>query len=426
MKFDPSIECARTLDNADTLAPFRRHFQLPKDKHGRPINYMCSQSLGLMPRKVHKFMNREMDRWANRAVEGHFDENNSWYDYHERFSSPLAQLLGAQPAEIVVMNSLTVNLHLMLVSFFQPNPKRYKIMIEANTFPSDRYAVMSHLLYHGLDPKDTLIEFTSEPGSLILKMDEYERILAAEGERIALILLPGIQYLSGQLLDIRRITALAHEYGCRVGFDLAHSIGNVPHNLHRWGPDFAVWCSYKYLNGGPNAVAGCFVHDRWSQDESLTRFAGWWGHDKQRRMLMESEFRQLPGAEGWQISGPPIFSLAPLEASLAIFDQARLSRLRQKSEMLTAYLQYLLENKLAAHIKILTPNRKAERGCQLSVKLKVSSKKATEVGQNLRHAGVVADWRQPDILRLAPSPLYNRFYEVFQTVRALERVLQSK
>ncbi|MGE4658211.1 MAG: kynureninase, partial [Gammaproteobacteria bacterium] len=360
MKFDPGIECARTLDDADTLAPFRRYFQLPKNSHGQPTSYLCGHSLGPMPRSVRKLMNREMDRWAHRAAEGHFDGNNAWYDYHERFSPPLARLVGAQPSETVAMNSLTVNLHLMLVSFFQPNPKRYKVMVEAGTFPSDRYAVMSHLLYHGLDPKDTLIEFAPEPGSLTLKMDEYERILETEGERIALVLLPGVHYLSGQLLDVQRITALAHKYGCRIGFDLAHSIGNVPLNLHRWGPDFAVWCSYKYLNGGPGAVGGCFIHDRWAQDESLPRLAGWWGHDKQRRMLMEPEFCQLRGAEGWQLSNPPIFSLAPLEASLAIFEQARLPRLRKKSEILTSYLRYLLETKLARHIKILTPSRKAE------------------------------------------------------------------
>lgn len=422
MGFDASIECARALDAADELAPFRRYFHLPKDADGSRLIYLCGHSLGLMPRRAAGLMEREIKRWSRRAVDGHMDADG-WLEYHERFSPPLARLLGARPSEVVAMNSLTVNLHLMLVSFFQPTKQRHKILIERHAFPSDRYAVLSHLRLHGLDPEHALIELEPRPGQWTLDVDRLEEILAEKGERIALIMLPGVQYLSGQVLDIARITALGREVGAHVGFDMAHSVGNVPSSLHRWAPDFAVWCSYKYLNAGPGAVAGCFVHERWARDETLPRLAGWWGHDPARRFLMEREFSPSPGAEGWQISNPPVFAMAPLQASLEVFREAGFGRLRKKSIALTGYLRYLLETNLADRVTVLTPSRQRERGCQLSVKLALGADRAGQVARALRRAGIVADWRPPDVLRLAPAPLYNRFREVFDAVTSLERAL---
>jgi kynureninase len=438
--FDHGSAPASALDAADELAPFRARFALPKDGR-RTLTYLCGHSLGLMPRAAPRAVDAELARWAARGVEGHYADatlrgrgaraggreaaGTGWLDYHERFSAPLAALVGARRDEVVAMNTLTVNLHLMLVSFFRPTKRRYKILIERDAFPSDRYAVQSQLRFHGLDPRDALLELGSRRGSWELDRERLDALLAAEGERIALVLLPGVQYLSGERLDVGALTAAARRYGCTVGFDLAHAIGNVPLALHRDGPDFAVWCSYKYLNAGPGAVGGCFVHRRAAGDASLPRFEGWWGHDVRRRFLMEPEFAPLRGAAGWQLSNPPILSLAPLAASLELFAEAGLARLRRKSVALTGYLLALLERELGGRVRILTPSSPERRGCQVALQLDPAPPRTARFAALLRAAGVVADWRPPSVLRLAPVPLYNRFRDVHAAVRALKRALDA-
>jgi kynureninase len=429
--FDPRSNAARELDANDELAAFRAEFALPREpKRRSPLTYLCGHSLGLMPRGVPRLVAAELTRWAERGVDGHFPERDDdghggWFGYHERFAAPLAALTGAKRAEVVAMNTLTVNLHLMLVSFFRPTRERYKILIERDAFPSDRYAVESQLELHGLDPADALLELAPVPGTWQLDRAAFDTMLEAEGERIALVLLPGVQYLSGERLDIEGLTAAAHRHGCRIGFDLAHAVGNVPLALHADGPDFAVWCSYKYLNAGPGAVGGCFVHERWATAAELPRLAGWWGHDSKRRFRMEREFAPMRGAPGWQLSNPPILSLAPLAASLELFMAAGLGRLRRKSERLTRYLEELLREELGERVEILTPAAPERRGCQLALRFNPAPRHATRLTAHLRAAGVVADWRPPNVLRLAPVPLYNRFRDVHAAVRALREALDA-
>jgi kynureninase len=333
--------------------------------------------------------------------------------------------VGAYRDEVVAMNTLTVNLHLMLATFFRPTQERYKILIERDAFSSDRYAVLSQLRWHGLDPRTALVELGFTPGGYELDRERYEALLAAEGERIALVLLPGVQYLSGERLDLQAYAAAARRHGCAVGFDLAHAIGNVPLAIHDAGADFAVWCSYKYLNAGPGAVGGCFVHRRHGQAGELPRLAGWWGHDRARRFLMEPQFAPLAGAEGWQVSNPPILSLAPLAASLALFEEAGLKRLRRKSLGLTRYLEWLLERELGGRARLLTPADPARRGCHLALQFGPPPRDAVSFAARLRAEGVVADWRRPNVLRLAPVPLYNRYRDVYLAVQAVRRTLDA-
>jgi kynureninase len=413
---------ARALDAADELRAFRARFALPKDGR-RTLTYLCGHSLGLMPRAARPAVEAELTRWAERGVEGHFGARG-WLDYHERFAAPLAALTGAKADELVAMNTLTVNLHLMLVSFFRPTKRRYRILIERDAFPSDRYAVQSQLRFHGLDPREALLELAPRRGSFELDRERLEKMLERDGERIALILLPGVQYLSGERLDIGSLTRLARRHGCAIGFDLAHAIGNVPLALHRDAPDFAVWCSYKYLNAGPGAVGGCFVHRR-AAAQQLPRFEGWWGHDVQRRFLMEPKFAPLRGADAWQLSNPPIFSLAPLAASLDLFAEAGFARLRRKSVALTGRLLDLLEEEIGDRARILTPRDAERRGAQVALRFDPPPRRAAQFAKRLRAAGVVADWRPPDVLRLAPVPLYNRFEDVHAAVRALKRTLDA-
>ena len=420
-EFSPDLDGARKLDAEDGLARLRRRFRVPKSGK-RAAVYLCGHSLGLMPRRARKALDTELDRWAERGVEGHIGASG-WLDYHERFSEPLAALVGGQPHEVVAMNTLTTNLHLMLVSFFEPSRDRYKIVIERGAFPSDRYAVQSQLEFHGLDPDSSLLELEPATGSRLLDPAGLERLLAAEGERVALVLLPGVQFLTGQALDLKAFADVARRFGCRIGFDLAHAIGNLPLAVHDSGADFAVWCSYKYLNGGPGAVAGCFVHERWADDRDRPRFAGWWGHDRQSRFQMPDRFAAMSGAAGWQLSNPPVLSLAALAASLEIFTAAGIGRLRRKSECLTAYLEYLLESRLDDRVEVLTPRRAADRGCQLSLRLRDPAADTASVPKRLRNAGVIVDWRRSNILRLAPVPLYNSYRDVYEAVRALERAL---
>lgn len=379
---------AQQLDAADPLAKFRAQFHIPKHA-GKDSIYFCGNSLGLQPVTTAAAITQELEDWKNLGVEGHFKGRHPWRDYHELLTAPLARVVGAKPIEVVAMNNLTVNLHLMMVSFYRPTKTRHKIVIEASAFPSDQYAVKSQILFHGFDPATSLVELKTG--------EDIEKVI---DDSVALILLGGVNYYTGELFDLERITQLGHKQGCIVGFDLAHAAGNALLKLHDWNVDFACWCSYKYLNAGPGAAAGCFVHERFANDAGLPRFAGWWGHDKQSRFKMGPDFCPIPGAEGWQLSNPSIFAMAPLRASLEIFDAAGIENLRRKSDQLTAYLAGLLQGRA----EIMTP---ASRGCQLSIRAK--SKKVFDA---LAAAGVICDWREPDCIRVAPVPLYNTFEDV--------------
>jgi len=420
--YDPSVECAARLDAADELAGFRERFHIPPHGDGEKI-YLCGNSLGLQPRDTGQLMEQELEDWRRLGVDGHFEAHRPWMPYHEQFAAPLARLVGADEEEVVCMNTLTVNLHLMMASFYRPTAERFRLIIEQPAFPSDRYAAESQVRYHGLDPANALIEIRPRRGRAWIGDEEVRGVLEKYGDSTALVLLPGVQYYSGQLFDIAGITSHARELGCTVGWDLAHAIGNVPLALHEWGPDFAVWCNYKYVNGGPGAVAGCFVHARHSDNTKLPRFAGWWGHDKASRFRMGPEFVPIPGAEGWQLSNPPIFSMTPLIASLALFDEAGMTRLRSKSLMLTDYLDYLLQVELADAIEILTPAEPARRGCQLSLALAAGKENGRAVFDAIVAAGVVADWREPDVIRIAPVPLYNSFGDIWKFVQILKSLL---
>ncbi|MDE2091848.1 MAG: kynureninase, partial [Gammaproteobacteria bacterium] len=348
-----------------------------------------------------------------------------WMPYHELFCERSARLVGAQPLEVVNMNTLTINLHLMLVSFYRPTAARHRILIERSAFPSDRYAVASQIRFHGFDPDTSLVELTPAGARRELDMRDVEAVIRAEGERLALVLLPGVQYASGQVFDMARITRAAHAVGAVAGFDLAHAAGNLPLQLHDWDVDFGVWCNYKYLNAGPGAVAGCFVHARHAHAFELPRFAGWWGHDKATRFRMGPEFVPMAGAEGWQISNPPILALAPLLASLEIFDDAGMPQLREKSLRLTGYLEHLLDRHLPEAVEILTPRDPAKRGCQLSLRIAGSRSRARDIFTRLEQAGVTADWREPDVLRVAPVPLYNTYTDVYHFVDILGNVVSA-
>ena len=428
--FEPGIDFAAELDSADALARYRRAFDLPRSG-SKGLVYLCGHSLGPLPKTARRAVEVELDRWAKLGVEGHFDGADGWYTYHERFAGPLAGLVGAHADEVVAMSSLTVNLHLMLATFYRPAGKRAKIVIERGAFPSDRYAVQSQLRYHGLDPKTHLLELdgAARAGAReakILETGELELMLAERGDEIALVLLPGVQFFTGQALALEEYTRIAQRYDCRIGFDLAHAIGNVPLALHDAGADFAVWCSYKYLNAGPGAIGGCFVHRRWHERVDLPRLAGWWGHDPATRFALNDAISPMHGAQAWQLSNPPILAMAPLAASLAIFEDATLKALRKKSVRMTGYLEALIEHELGERVRILTPRAANARGAQLSVRVDVEPTRLDGVRRALRAAGVVVDWRGDDVLRVAPAPLYNRYRDVHAAVQALRRALERQ
>ena len=430
----PLIAQARERDAADPLSAFRRRFALPLDAHGAPLVYLCGHSLGLQPLAARELVTEELDEWAQRAVEGHEHARRPWVPYHENLRHGLAQLTGAAAAEVVAMNSLTVNLHLMFASFYHPVGRRRRILIEAGAFSSDRYAVASQIAWHGLDPQDCLIELAPRPGADLVEESAIEACLAAHGGEVALVWWPGVQFRTGQAFDIGRIARAAHSHGCLAGFDLAHSVGNTPLALHDSAADFAVWCSYKYLNGGPGAIGGCFVHERHTAALPRTahrgglpgaRLAGWWGHEAQTRFLMEAEFHAAAGADSWQVSNPPILAAAPLLASLGIFAEAGMERLRAKSVALTAFMEELLAP-LEPRVHIITPRDSRSRGCQLSLRIAGGAGPGRRVFEGLRARGVVCDWRTPDIIRVAPVPLYNRFEDVARFAQRLERVLEEE
>ncbi len=408
--FDPSQEYAQALDRADPISTYRDLFHLPKASTGKPCVYLCGHSLGLMPKAVRSLIDEELRIWADLGVEGHFQGTAPWYRYHETVRESGARLLGARPDEVVFMNSLTVNLHLLMATFYRPTTSRSAILIDEPTFPSDRYAIVSQLQHHGFDRTSLLTCSAAE--------DEIEELLDREGRRIALVFLSGVNFLTGRVLDLARLAKAAHRQGCVFGVDLAHAIGNVPLALHDWNIDFAVWCSYKYLNGGPGAVGGAYVHYRHGQDRSLPRFAGWWGNDPdiRFRMQLEPDFIPQIGADGWQVSNPPILSLAPLRVSLRLFDEVSLTTLRNKSLRLTGYLLDLLMRLSSDRLEILTPVAAEQRGCQLSLRIKQCPR---EVQLALSNAGVSCDFREPDVLRVAPVPLYNSFEDVWNFAQIL-------
>jgi kynureninase len=415
---------AAELDALDPLKSLAAEFHHPHDRAGRRLTYLCGHSLGLQHESTESYVGQELADWGRLGVLGHHAAERPWIPYHERAAAGLASLVGAGPAEVVAMNSLTVNLHLMMVSFFRPAGERNRILIEKSAFPSDRYAVASQLEFHGLAVDEHLIEIAPRPGEHTLRTEDIAEHIGRQGPRLALVLLPGVQYLSGQLLELAPLILAARAAGAAVGLDLAHAVGNVPLALHDWGADFAVWCSYKYLNAGPGAVGGCFVHERHANRRDLPRFAGWWGHDKAARFDMGTHFDPIPGAEGWQISNPPVLSTAPLLASLAVFERAGIDRLRGKSLALTAFMRQLIEARLPGAVEIVTPRIDAGRGSQLSLRLLLSRAHAKSCYERLADEGVVGDWREPDTLRLSAAPLYNTFQDVFVAVEALARAVR--
>ncbi len=424
MTFSLDRTFAEQLDRADALAKMREAFRIPTRADGTEHVYFCGHSLGLQPKTVGNVVQEELDSWARRAVDGHFESPRPWLSYHERFAPSLARLVGAQPLEVVAMNTLTVNLHLMLATFYRPTRERSKILIEKHAFSSDRYAVASQVRLHGFDPKTAMLEIGPRAGEEAVRTEDVLALIEREGAQIATVMLPSVQFLNGQRFDLRAIAQQARRAGCRVGFDLAHAIGNVPLELHDSGADFAVWCHYKYLNAGPGAVGGCFVHERHARDSNLIRLAGWWGHDKASRFQMPHDIQPLPGAEGWQISNLPILAAAPLLASLPLFDAAGMPALRAKSVQLTGYLESLLRAQLADSITILTPTDPEARGCQLSLRLRRSATEAHKVFDALAAAGFTGDWREPDVIRVAPVPLYNTFVEAWEFAAALGRFMR--
>src|SRR5882724_6005472 len=419
MTFSADEDFARHLDAEDPLRHFREKFHLPLGADGKPFIYFAGNSLGLMPKAARKVVAQELDDWAKRAVDAHHAADTPWYSYHETLREPTALLVGAKPNEVICMNSLTVNLHLMMATFYLPTKARFKILMEEPAFPSDTYAIKSQIVHHGLDPKDTLILATPRKDEFTVRTEEIVDLIEKHTARLAVAMIGGVNFFTGQLFDIEKITTAAQKHRIVVGFDLAHAIGNVPLALHDWNVDFAVWCSYKYLNAGPGAVAGAFVHERHATNTELPRLAGWFGNDPRTRfrMQLEPEFVPVASADGWQVSNPPIFSMAPLRASLAIFDEAGgMEPLREKSKKLTGYLEFLLERAGSERFTIVTPRDPEARGCQLSI---LAHENPKELQKKLEAAGVKADFREPNVIRAAPTPLYNSFHDVWRFAKIL-------
>lgn len=416
MKYNNTEKFALSLDANDQLKKYRNEFHIPLQKNGEEHIYLCGNSLGLQPKRTKEFLNQELEDWATFGVEGHLHAKNPWMPYHEFLTESYAKIVGALNSEVVAMNTLTVNLHLMMVSFYRPSAKRHKIIIEEDAFPSDIYAVESQLEHHGFSPRTSLIKLSPREGEAAIKTEDIAEIIEKQGDEIALIMLGGVNYYTGQVFDFKTITKLAHQKGLIVGFDLAHAAGNIKLELHNWGVDFAVWCSYKYLNSGPGSVAAAFVHEKHHKSK-LPRFAGWWGHNKTDRFKMPDEFNPINSAEGWQLSNPPILSLAAIRASLSIFDELGMDALVIKSKKLTDYLLFLLNNIESDRIEIITPKK---RGCQISIRVKNGNKKLFD---KITEKGVISDWREPDVIRIAPVPLYNSFVDVYKFYNILKKEL---
>ena len=416
MTFEDTDDYARAMDARDPLAIYRERFSFPQTAAGDDCIYFGGHSLGLQPKRAREYIEQELEDWAQLGVDAHFRARNPWLPYHRLLTEQTAMLVGAKLGEVVVMNSLTVNLHLMMVSFYRPTAKRHKILIEHGAFPSDRYAVTSQMHFHGFGPASSLIELKPRPGEECIRDEDVTSTIEREGDSIALILLGGVNYATGQAFDMAAIARSGQARGCVVGFDLAHAAGNVLLKLHEWGPDFAVWCGYKYLNGGPGCAGGCFIHARHANAWNLPRFAGWWGHDEQTRFEMGPDFQPMAGAEGWQLSNPPILALAALRASMEIFSEAGMDRVRERSVALTGYLEFLLGRHSSPIFSIISPREPERRGAQLSLRI---LRHGQSLCERLAGRGVITDWRHPDILRVAPVPLYNSYLDVYQFVQRL-------
>ena len=419
MSFSAREDFALQLDTEDPLRHFREKFYLPRGKNGKPIIYFAGNSLGLMPKPARQIVEEELDNWATLGVDAHHATGTPWYSYHEALREPTARLVGAKPLEVICMNSLTVNLHLMMATFYRPTKSRFKILMEEPAFPSDTYAIKTQIVHRGLDQKDALILARPRKSEFTIRTEDILDLIDKNADQLAIVIFGGANFFTGQLFDIKKITAAAHKHGIIAGFDLAHAIGNVPLSLHDWNVDFAVWCSYKYLNAGPGAVAGAFVHERHATNTKLPRLAGWFGNDPNTRfrLHLEPEFIPVASADGWQISNPPIFSMAPLRASLAIFAEAGgMEPLRAKSARLTSYLEFLLNENASKRFTIITPKSSDERGCQLSI---LTHENPKELHQELVAGGVKCDFREPNVIRVAPTPLYNTFQELWRFARML-------
>ncbi len=415
-----TLAYAQQKDASDTIHFYRNQFYIPQTDQGNSKIYFCGNSLGCQPKGTSALIDEILQTWKCIGVDGHFEGKNPWISYHEELNKHMARIVGALPVETTLMNTLTVNLHLMMVSFYRPNKQRIKILVEGDAFPSDIYAIESHLRFRGLDPDSVLIKLYPEKGEVLLSKQRILDEIKEVGEELSLIMMGGVNYYTGQHYDLASITDAGHKVGAVVGFDLAHAVGNVPLSLHDWNVDFAVWCTYKYLNSGPGGISGVFIHEKYATNAELSRFAGWWGHDKESRFDMEYQFKPIAGAEGWQLSNIPILLLASLKASLNMFEEVGMNTLREKSKALTAYL-YELVNQLE-RVRILTPFLDEERGCQLSISIPGKGK---AVFRQLIKNGVVCDWREPDVIRVAPVPLYNTFEEVWRFAQLLEELISE-
>lgn len=424
MNADISLEAARARDAADPATARRGEFQFPRRPGGGEVTYLCGNSLGLQPKRVAADVASFLAEWRDLGVLGYHDPGADWLNLHERLAPVASMLVGARPLEAVVMNSLTINLHLLMATFYRPTRDRHVILVEQGAFPSDRYAVASQAAWHGFDPADAVVQVAPRPGEHLLRHDDLAAGIARVGERLALVLLPGVQYLTGQRLDIAALAAAAHRVGALAAFDLAHAAGNLPLALHDWNVDFAAWCSYKYLNGGPGATAGAFVHER-HFDTRAPRLAGWWGNDLDTRFEMAEDFRPYRGAAGWQVSNHPLIGMVPLQASFALFEAAGLPALRARSLLLTGWLERLLDARLGGRIEILTPRDPEARGAQLSVRLAGRGGGGRALFDRLLASGLTCDWREPDVIRLAPAPLYNSYEDCWRAVDLIEGALSA-
>lgn len=420
MIYSNTLDFALKMDTEDPLGEFRDKFYFPKHDDGEESIYLCGNSLGLQPKSAKTYIEAVLKDWRELGVKGHFEGDHPFTTYHEALGEQMARIVGGKKEEVVAMNSLTVNLHLMMVSFYRPKGSRFKIMIEKNAFPSDQYAVKSQLEFHGYDPQEGLIEIEPRPGEDLLRTEDILKLIQDQGSEVALIMIGGLNYYTGQAYNMKEITKAGHEAGCMVGFDLAHGAGNLNLSLHDWDVDFGVWCTYKYMNSGPGGIAGCFVHKRHIASKNIPRFAGWWGHDKESRFLMDDTFVPIQGAEGWQMSNETVLSMAALKASLEIFEEVGIENLVEKSRLLTGYLEYMVDGLQSDRIHIISPKNAEERGAQLSIRVLNSDRSLFKA---ISQQGVIADWREPDVIRIAPAPLYNSFYDVYRFVQILKSLV---
>ena len=425
MTFENRLAFAQQLDAQDQLSQYQNEFSFPQ-VNGKKVIYFTGNSLGLQPKRAKTYVDEVMNDWANLAVEGHFYAEKPWWDYHERFANPLSKLVGALPSEVTVMNTLTVNLHLLMVSFYQPTSKRYKIICEEKAFPSDQYMFQSQVRFHGYEPEDAIVEIKRREGEHNIRLEDVLAKINEVGDELALVLIGGVNYYTGQVFDMKTITQAGHNVGAYVGWDLAHAAGNIELQLHDWQVDFAAWCSYKYMNSGPGNASGCFIHEKHHTNSELPRLAGWWGHNKERRFKMEPNFDPVQGADGWQISNLPILSLAPYLASVELFAEIGMEALIEKRNTITSYLEFVLheiDREVKGNFEIITPANQQERGCQLSVFLHGEGRSLFDY---LMKNGVIVDWREPNVIRFAPVPLYTSYEDIYRFGQILKTGILNK